>query len=88
MIYRIRLQPLVVRYLDAIAQWIIDYAGPGVAERKLFEIEAAITTLKTTPNKGSLRDEVVPRLRTIPAGRKAVAAFGVEMTLAKCCFTR
>ena len=78
MIYRIRFHPLVARDLDAIAHWIIDYAGPEVAARKLSEIEAAIATLKTTPHKGSLRDEIAPGLRAIPAGRKAVIAFVVD----------
>ena len=32
--YRIRYHPLVARDLDAIVQWIIDYAGPEVAARK------------------------------------------------------
>ena len=78
MIYRIRFHPLVARDLDAIAQWIIEYAGPDVAARKLAEIEAAIATLQATPHKGSLRDEVAPGLRAIPAGRKAVVAFLVD----------
>lgn len=78
MIYRIRFHPLVARDLDAIAQWIIDYAGPEVAACKLAEIEAAITTLKTTPHKGSLRDEIAPGIRAIPAARKAVVAFVVD----------
>lgn len=76
--YRIRFHPLVARDLDAIAQWILDYAGSDVAARKLAEIEAAITTLKVTPHKGSLRDEIAPGLRAIPAGRKAVIAFVVD----------
>ena len=78
MIYRIRFHPLVVRDLDAIALWIIDYVGPEAAARKLAEIEAAIATLKATPHKGSLRDEIAPGLRAIPAGRKAVIAFVVD----------
>ena len=78
MIYRIRFHPLVARDLDAIAHWIIDYAGPETAARKLAEIEAAIATLKATPHKGSLRDEIAPGLRAIPAGRKAVIAFFVD----------
>ena len=78
MIYRIRFHPLVARDLDAIAKWIIDYAGPESAARKLSEIEAAIATLKTTPHKGSLRDEIAPSIRAIPAGRKAVVAFLVD----------
>jgi toxin ParE1/3/4 len=75
--YLIRLHPLVARDLDAIVHWILDYAGPDVAARKLAEIEAAIATLKATPHKGGLRDEISPGLRAIPAGRKAFIAFVV-----------
>ena len=78
MTYRIRFHPLVARDLDAIARWILDYAGPDIAARKLAEIEAAIATLKATPHKGSLRGEIAPGLRAIPAGRKAVIAFVVD----------
>ena len=76
--YRIRFHPLVARDLDAISQWILDHAGPEVAARKLAEIEAAIVTLKAMPHKGSLREEIAPGLRAIPAGRKAVIAFVVD----------
>jgi plasmid stabilization system protein ParE len=76
--YRIRFHPLVARDLNAIALWILDYAGPEVAARKLVEIEAAIATLKATPHKGSLRDEIAPGLRAIPASKKAVIAFTVD----------
>jgi plasmid stabilization system protein ParE len=76
--YRIRFHPLVARDLNAIALWILDYAGPEVAARKLVEIEAAIATLKATPHKGSLRTEIATGLRAIPAGRKAVIAFTVD----------
>ena len=37
MTYRIRFHPLVARDLDAIAQWILDYAGPDIAARQLAE---------------------------------------------------
>ncbi len=73
----IRFPPHVARDLDAIAHWILDYAGPAAAARKLAEIKAAIATLKATPHKGSLRDEIARDLRAIPAGRKAVIAFVV-----------
>jgi len=76
--YRIRFHPLVARDLDAIARWILDYAWPAATARKLVEIEAAIATLKVTPHKGSLRNEIAPGLRAIPAGRKAVIAFVVD----------
>ncbi len=76
--YRIRFHPLVARDLDAIAHWILDYAGPDAAARNLGEIEAAIATLNATSHKGSLRDEIAHGLRDIPAGRKAVIAFVVD----------
>lgn len=78
MTYRIRFHPLVARDLDAIARWILDYAGPDIAARKLAEIEAAIATLRNAPHIGSIRDEIAPGLRAIPAGRKAVIAFVVD----------
>ena len=78
MTYRIRFHPLVGRDLDTIARWILDYAGSDIAARKLTEIEAAIATLKDTPHKGSLRPEIAPGLRALPAGRKAVVAFAVD----------
>jgi toxin ParE1/3/4 len=76
--YRIRFHPLVARDLDAIVRWILGYAGPDIAARKLAEIEEAIATLRDTPHKGSIRDEIAPGLRAIPAGRKAVIAFVVD----------
>ncbi|WP_244314603.1 type II toxin-antitoxin system RelE/ParE family toxin [Paracoccus pantotrophus] len=59
-------------------RWILGYAGPDIAARKLAEIEEAIATLRDTPHKGSIRDEIAPGLRAIPAGRKAVIAFVVD----------
>jgi len=76
--YRLRFHPLVERDLEAITRWIIDYAGADVARRKLTEIEQAITDLARTPHKGSVRDEIVPGLRAIPAARRAVIAFTVD----------
>lgn len=68
----------MARDLDAIARWILDYAGTDFAARKMTEIETAIATLRDTPHKGSLRTEIVPGLRAIPAGRKAVIGFMVD----------
>jgi plasmid stabilization system protein ParE len=76
--YRIRFHPLVERDLDTIAHWIIDHAGVEVAHRKLTEIEQTITDLAHLPHRGSIRDDIVPGLRAIPAARKAVIAFSVD----------
>lgn len=78
MTYRIRFHSLVARDLDAIVRWILDYAGPDIAVRKLTEIDAAVATLRNTPHKGSLRTDITPGLHAIPAGRKAVIAFVVD----------
>ena len=44
---------------------------------------AVLATLKATPHRGSLRDEIAPGLRAIPAGRKAVIAFAVDDDVAE-----
>ena len=76
--YRLCFHPAVADDLDAIARWLIDYAGPDAAARKLDEIEATLTRLAGLPHTGSVRDDIAPGLRAIPAGRKAVIAFTVD----------
>ena len=76
--YQIKFHPLVANDLDTIARVIMDYAGRDVAARKLAEIQAVINTLQQTPHKGTIRDDIAPMLRAIPAGRKAVIAFVVD----------
>lgn len=78
MTYRIRLHPAVAEDLAAIAEMVAGYAGAQAAERRLQEIEAVVSSLAQTPLRGSLRDEIAPGLRAIPAGRKAVIAFSVD----------
>jgi toxin ParE1/3/4 len=76
--YQIKFHPLVARDLDTIAQLIMDYSGNQVAARKLAEIEAIVTSLKDFPHRGSIRNDIAPGLRAIPAGRKGVIAFVVD----------
>ena len=78
MTYRIRYHPLVSCDLAAITQWIVDYAGSEAANRRLTEIEEAISALAQTPHKGTLRNEIAPGLRAIPAGKRSVVAFSVD----------
>lgn len=78
MSYRILFHPAVSSDLDEISQWLIDYAGPASAARRLAEIEAVIDSLAQLPHKGTVRDEIAPGLRAVPAGRKAVIAFTVD----------
>lgn len=78
MTYRVRFHPLVAQDLEAIARWIVGYAGSEAARRRLAEIDREIASLAQTPHKGSIRDEIAPGLRAIPAGRRAVIAFTVD----------
>ena len=80
MSYHLRFHPLVERDLEAIVRWIIEHAGSEAADQRLGEIEQAISNLAHIPHKGSLRDEIAPGLRAIPAGRRAVIAFTVDDT--------
>lgn len=76
--YRIRFHPSVSEDLAWIADWLSDYAGSSVAAAKLAEIERAILGLAMMPHKGSIRDEIAPGIRAIPAGRKGVIVFKVD----------
>jgi toxin ParE1/3/4 len=78
MTYRIRFHPAVADDLASIAELIANYAGPKAAERRLSKIEAVINSLADTPLKGSVRAQIAPDLRAIPAERKAVVTFTVD----------
>ena len=76
--YRLRFHPAVSEDLDAIVRWLVHHAGHETAARRLTEIDEVIAGLQELPHKGSIRDEIAPGLRAIPAGRKAVIAFTVD----------
>lgn len=78
MTYRLRYHPAVRDDLKLIRDLIADYSGPNVAADKLSEIERVVRGLAHLPHRGTLRDEVAPGLRAIPAGRRAVVAFLVD----------
>lgn len=78
MTWRLRFHPLVERDLDRIAQWITDHAGVEAADRTLTEIERTIADLASLPHRGSIREDIAPGLRAIPAARRGVIAFTVD----------
>lgn len=78
MTWRLRFHPLVERDLDGIAQWIISHAGVEAADRTLAEIEQTITELARLPHRGSIRHDVAPGLRAVPAARRGVIVFTVD----------
>ena len=77
-LYRILRHPTVEQDLLSIVTMIKNYAGVEIAFQKLSQIEEAIQSLSMTPHKGSLRNEVCPNLRVVPAGRKGVVCFFVD----------
>ena len=76
--YRILRHPEVERDVFDIVDLIAGYAGERVAARKLAEIEQTLKALSETPHIGSLRDDLHPELRAIPAARKGVITFTVD----------
>ena len=76
--YRIYRHPEVTQDLFDIADFIAEYAGIGVAERKLGQIERSICNLSETPHIGSVRNDLYPGLRAIPVARKGVMTFIVD----------
>ncbi|MGF1476987.1 MAG: type II toxin-antitoxin system RelE/ParE family toxin [Geminicoccaceae bacterium] len=78
MSYKIKFHPAVRRDLEAIAELIGEFAGRDVARRKIREITQTIQSLATTPHIGSIRDEIAPGLRALPAGNRGVVVFTVS----------
>lgn len=78
MSYRIVYHPEVRNDLLNISKLIADYAGSDIALTKLAQIKASISSLKKTPHIGSLRNDISPGLRAIPAAGKGVIVFTVD----------
>jgi plasmid stabilization system protein ParE len=64
--------------LARIAEGLARHSGWDVAERKLDEFATAIRALALMPHKGSIRNEIAPRLRAIPAAGRGVVVFVVD----------
>ena len=78
MSFRIRQHPLVESDLDRIAAWVASFAGDPAAERRLDEFDRFRRRLAEVPHKGSIRDDIAPGVRAIPAGANLVVAFVVD----------
>ena len=76
--YVLRHHPAVLSDLQAIFDMLDAHAGRRVAQDKLSQIEAALRALRDLPHKGTLRHEIAPGLRAIPAAERAVIAFTIE----------
>lgn len=81
MSYRIVYHPEIRNDLLNISKLIADYAGSEIAQAKLAQIKTTILSLQETPHIGSLRNQIYPGLRAIPAAGKGVIAFTVDDVL-------
>lgn len=78
MSYRVVRHPLVRDDVFAITVFIGEYAGYEIAEGKIDAIETTLTALGDFPHIGTVRNEIFPGLRVIPAASKAVICFTVD----------
>jgi plasmid stabilization system protein ParE len=76
--YRIIQHSLVESDLLEVTDYIASYAGLDIGNAKVDEITRFISRLADFPKIGSLRDELSPGLRAIPAAEKAVVCFTVN----------
>ncbi|WP_426125144.1 type II toxin-antitoxin system RelE/ParE family toxin [Pararhizobium sp. PWRC1-1] len=75
--YKVVRHPLVRDDLSTMTIFIGEYAGYDVAETKINDIEATLLSLHDFPHVGTVRNEIYPGLRIIPAAGKAVVCFTV-----------
>lgn len=76
--YTIIKHPLIESDLLDITDFVASYAGLDVGKAKVDEITAFISRLEDFPRIGSIRDDLRPGLRAIPASEKAVVCFTVN----------
>ncbi|MFB9950401.1 type II toxin-antitoxin system RelE/ParE family toxin [Rhizobium puerariae] len=77
-VYRLEYHSAAEQDLVDIHSYIEGYAGRITADRKLAEIEATTYRLADLPKIGSIRDDLLPGLRAIPAAEKAIICFTVD----------
>lgn len=78
MSYEIIQHQLVEGDLLDITDFISSYAGLDVGKSKVDEIVGFISKLTDFPKIGSVRNDLAPGLRAIPASEKAVVCFTVN----------
>lgn len=75
--FRLRYHPAVSADLRGISRSLIDYAGAETTDRIVTALRGAARALRHAPHRGSIRSEIMPGLRAIPAGERGVIAFSV-----------
>ena len=63
--FRVRYSPVAVDDLDALRAWIDSETDFDTAARYLERVRARIATLENFPNRGQMRDDLRPGVRTL-----------------------
>lgn len=77
---KVYFRPQAEADLFALYEYLAAKAGESVAGSYIARIEAACMALATFPKRGTRRDDILPRLRTIGFERRATIAFRVLKT--------
>lgn len=77
-VYDIKYHAKIEQDLFDIFLLIENYAGSDIARAKLSEFEKIFDNLSDFPNIGTVRNELRPGLRAIPAGEKGVVCFTAD----------
>lgn len=77
MAHRVSFRPSAEADLFALYDYIAAAAGTHVAGGYIARIEAACMQLANFPKRGTARDDLAPRLRTIGFERRVTIAFRV-----------
>ena len=78
MTYQVEFHPRAKIELRQIRDSIADLGGKEASRRILQAFEGVLTGLAQVPHKGSLRESIAPRLRSVPAAKKGVVTFRVD----------
>ncbi|MCM2477640.1 type II toxin-antitoxin system RelE/ParE family toxin [Rhizobium sp. CG5] len=76
--YTVTRHPLVRSDMLDITRLIGDYAGYPIAGQKIAEFRSAMKSLRDYPHIGTVRHDIHPGLRALPAGEKGVICFTVD----------
>ncbi|MFV0645057.1 MAG: type II toxin-antitoxin system RelE/ParE family toxin [Sphingomonadaceae bacterium] len=78
MIYRVQLSELAIDDLIALHRWITSEADAETATGYIDRIEARIAALSEFPNRGTPRDDLSDRLRTLAFERRLIIAYKIN----------
>ncbi len=81
MSYRVVLSAEARADLEEIADYLESVMAPRPAREYLRSLVEAVERLGDTPQRGTVRDEVLPGLRAIPAHGSTVMVFQIDEAL-------